>query len=88
MYERSLPEGFRFRLVRLLKKKPSLSQRGVAHNIGVGRPKSNAGSRVLLENGHVKAVNFRNSRNRAGYVYPDFDTFWAHFGVWSSSGAG
>ena len=69
MPERTLDDETRYRLMRLLEEDPSLSQRELAQRMGVSLGKMNYCLRALLERGHVKAVNFRNSRNKTGYIY-------------------
>ena len=69
MSERTLDDETRYRLMRLLEEDPSLSQRELAQKMGVSLGKTNYCLKALLEKGHVKALNFRNSRNKAGYLY-------------------
>ena len=69
MVERTLDDETRYRLMRLLEEDPSLSQRELAQKMGVSLGKTNYCLKALLEKGHVKALNFRNSRNKAGYIY-------------------
>lgn len=69
MTERSLDDETRYRLLKLLEEDPGLSQRDLARRMGVSLGKVNYCLRALLDKGHVKAVNFRNSRNKAAYIY-------------------
>lgn len=64
-----LTEEMRFRLLRLLKANPELSQRQVAVQLDVSLGKVNYCLRALIEKGLVKAVNFRNSHAKIGYLY-------------------
>lgn len=59
----------RYRLLRLLGPNPSLSQREVARELGISVGKVNYCLRALIDRGWIKAANFRNSRNKAGYMY-------------------
>lgn len=69
MAERSLDDETRYRLLKLLQEDPGLSQRDLARRMGISLGKLNYCLRALLDKGHVKAVNFRNSRNKAAYIY-------------------
>lgn len=64
-----LTEEMRYRLMRLLEANPEMSQRDVARNLGVSLGKVNYCLRALVKRGWLKAANFKNSRNRAAYMY-------------------
>jgi EPS-associated MarR family transcriptional regulator len=57
------------RVLRLLDKSPSRTQREVAQELGMSLGKANYVLRALLAKGFVKFHNFRNSSNKRGYVY-------------------
>ena len=64
-----LSDGIRYKILRLLEESPQLSQRDLADKLGVSLGKANYCLQALIRLGHVKARNFRNSENRATYLY-------------------
>jgi EPS-associated MarR family transcriptional regulator len=64
-----MDEELRLRLLRLLTESPELSQRDVAHRLGLSLGKTNYCLRALIDKGWVKANNFRNSQNKLAYAY-------------------
>jgi EPS-associated MarR family transcriptional regulator len=56
-------------MLRLLDEHPNLSQRELAHRLGVSLGKSHYLLRALLSKGWVKVGNFRRSDNKAAYAY-------------------
>ncbi|MET0536000.1 MAG: MarR family EPS-associated transcriptional regulator [Steroidobacter sp.] len=58
-----------YKLMRLLDANPGMSQRDVARALGMSLGKVNYCLHALVERGWVKASRFRNSRNKAGYMY-------------------
>lgn len=58
-----------YKLMRLLEKNPGMSQRDIARELGVSLGKANYCLRGLIKNGWVKASNFKNSQNKAAYMY-------------------
>lgn len=64
-----LTNEMRFKLMRLLEARPGLSQRDVARELGVSLGKVNFCIRALLDKGWIKAANFKNSHNKAAYLY-------------------
>lgn len=69
MIEQVLDDEARYRLLRLLADNPELSQRELARELGTSLGKANYCLKALLDRGYVKAVNFKNSRNKRGYLY-------------------
>ncbi len=59
----------RYELIRLLETNPEMSQRDVARKLGISLGKTNYCLRALIHKGWIKAANFKNSRNRAAYMY-------------------
>lgn len=55
--------------MRLLEANPELSQRDVAQELGISLGKTNYCLRALVRKGWIKAINFKNSRNKAAYMY-------------------
>jgi EPS-associated MarR family transcriptional regulator len=64
-----LSEETRYRLLKLLAPNPHLSQREVAKELGISLGKVNYCLRALVEKGWIKAANFKNSKNKAAYMY-------------------
>jgi EPS-associated MarR family transcriptional regulator len=64
-----LTDEMRFKLMRLLEAKPGLSQRDVARHLGISLGKVNFCIQALIARGLVKATNFKNSQNKAAYLY-------------------
>lgn len=58
-----------YRALRVLAEQPHTSQRELAREMGVSLGKTHYCLKALLDKGLVKALNFRNSRNKLGYVY-------------------
>lgn len=66
---RPLSEDLRFRALRLLAQNPEMSQRALAAELGIALGSVNYLLAALVEKGHIKARNFRNSQNKLGYAY-------------------
>ncbi len=62
-------DEIQFKLMRLLAANPELSQRDVARELGVSLGKVNYCVRALIRKGWLKATNFKNSLNKAAYMY-------------------
>ncbi|EHQ07546.1 MarR family EPS-associated transcriptional regulator [Leptonema illini] len=58
-----------YQVLRLLDRRPELTQRELADELGVSVGKANYVLNALIEKGLVKARNFKNSRNKAAYAY-------------------
>ncbi|MBW1866257.1 MAG: MarR family EPS-associated transcriptional regulator [Deltaproteobacteria bacterium] len=58
-----------YRLLKILAKKPEMSQREMAKRVGVSLGKVNFLISELTGKGILKAKQFKNSRNKAGYAY-------------------
>ena len=56
-------------VLRDISKNPCISQREIASRNGVSLGKVNYVIRSLVDKGHVKVRNFRNSENKNGYMY-------------------
>ena len=59
----------RYKLLNLLHKKPDLSQRQLADEMGVSLGKANYCIKALLDVGYVKLNNFTRSKNKLAYAY-------------------
>lgn len=64
-----LSDPQRLELLKLLHDSPQLSQRDLADSLGVSLGKANYCLRALMQKGHVKLANFRNSQNKRRYAY-------------------
>lgn len=64
-----LTDEIRFKLMRLLDANPGMSQRDVARELGISLGKVNYCLQALVQRGLVKATNFKNSQNKAAYMY-------------------
>lgn len=58
-----------YRLLRLIEANPGMSQRDIARELGMSLGKVNYCLRAVAEKGWIKATNFRNSHNKAAYLY-------------------
>jgi EPS-associated MarR family transcriptional regulator len=58
-----------YKLMKLLEENPTMSQRDAARALGVSLGKVNYCLRALMGRGWVKAANFKNSQNKAAYLY-------------------
>jgi EPS-associated MarR family transcriptional regulator len=65
----TMSEEARYRVMRLLESDPTLSQRDVARRLGMSLGKVNFCLQALIRRGWVKASNFKNSHNKAAYMY-------------------
>jgi EPS-associated MarR family transcriptional regulator len=59
----------RYKVMRLLESNPALSQRDVARELGISLGKVNYCLQALVRKGWIKATNFKNSHNKAAYMY-------------------
>jgi EPS-associated MarR family transcriptional regulator len=64
-----LSEEMRYQVMRLLEANPELSQRDVARTLGISLGKVNYCVQALVRKGWIKATNFKNSHNKAAYMY-------------------
>lgn len=58
-----------YKLLRLIESRPQLTQRQLAHELGMSLGKINYCIHALIEKGWVKARNFRNNSNKLSYAY-------------------
>lgn len=59
----------RYQLMRLLEANPHLSQRDAARRLGISLGKLNYCVQALIRQGSVKVSRFKNSHNKAAYMY-------------------
>jgi EPS-associated MarR family transcriptional regulator len=58
-----------YKVMRLVEANPHMSQRQVASELGVSVGKANYCLRALIRSGLIKVRNFKNSNNKAAYMY-------------------
>ena len=58
-----------YKLMRLLEANPQLSQRQAARELGISLGKANYCLQALIRKGWIKAARFKNSQNKAAYMY-------------------
>ena len=64
-----LNEDVHYRLLKLLAERPQASQRQLSEALGVSLGKINYCVKALLDQGWIKATNFKNSKNKLAYAY-------------------
>ncbi|MGA8146328.1 MAG: MarR family EPS-associated transcriptional regulator [Gallionellaceae bacterium] len=64
-----LSDEYRYKILKLLETNPEISQRKLAGELGISLGRVNFCIQALMEKGLIKAKNFRNSKNKTGYVY-------------------
>ena len=62
-------EESHYKLLKLLEANPQATQREIASELGISLGKVNYCLRALVGKGQLKAKNFKNSRNKAAYLY-------------------
>ena len=55
--------------MRVLEANPGMSQRDLARKLGISLGKANYCLQALIRKGWIKARNFKNSQNKAAYMY-------------------
>lgn len=58
-----------YKLMRLIESNPGMSQRDIARELGMSLGKVNYCLRAVARKGWIKATNFKNSHNKAAYIY-------------------
>jgi len=64
-----LTDEVRYRLLKVIEANPGLSQRQVARALGISLGKVNYCLNALISKGLIKVTNFKNSNNKAAYLY-------------------
>jgi EPS-associated MarR family transcriptional regulator len=64
-----LAEEARYKILRLLEGSPAMTQREVARELGMSLGKVNYSLRAIMRRGWIKVNNFKNSQNKAAYMY-------------------
>lgn len=62
-------EEAHLKLMRLIEARPGLSQRDIARELDMSLGKVNYCLRAVARKGWIKATNFKNSHNKAAYIY-------------------
>ena len=65
----ALSDDVHYRLLKLLEERPDASQRELSESLGISLGKVNYCVKALLDQGWVKATNFKNSKNKLAYAY-------------------
>ena len=60
---------YEYRLIQLLEENPEITQRKLAVELGISLGKTHYLVKQLILKGWLKAENFKNSKNKRGYVY-------------------
>lgn len=64
-----LTDEYRYKILKTLEKNPEISQRALAHELGVSLGRANYCLKALIDVGLLKASNFKNSKNKLAYMY-------------------
>ena len=65
----SIDEETHYHLLKLIQENPHITQRQLAEMMGVSVGKVNYCIKALVAVGHVKLNNFKESKNKLGYMY-------------------
>ena len=66
----NMSDEIHYHVLRIIEKNPRITQRELASELGVSLGKANYCLKSLIEQGWVKANNFKNSKNKLAYAYP------------------
>ena len=64
-----LTDEYRYKILKILEQNPKISQRNLARELGTSLGRTNYCLKALIEVGLLKMKNFRNNRNKLGYIY-------------------
>lgn len=62
-------DEIRYKLLKILRQDPNISQRTLANRLGISLGRANFCIQALIERGLVKVNNFRNNENKQVYAY-------------------
>ena len=65
----ALSDDVHYRLLKLLEERPDASQRELSVALGISLGKINYCVKALLDQGWIRATNFKNSKNKLAYAY-------------------
>lgn len=64
-----LTDEYRYKILKIIEADPEISQRELAGHLGISLGKANFCLRALVQVGLIKVNNFRNNKNKMGYMY-------------------
>lgn len=64
-----LSDEIHYQLLKMLKQNPNLTQRELAHELGISLGKTNYCLKAVIERGWVKVGNFKRSTSKMNYAY-------------------
>lgn len=64
-----LNDDVHYRLLKLIAERPQASQRQLSEALGISLGKINYCVKALLDQGWIKATNFKNNKNKLAYAY-------------------
>ncbi len=64
-----LNDEIRYKIFKILKDDPQISQRALAIKLGVSLGRVNFCLKALVQKGMIKVNNFRNNKNKQAYAY-------------------
>jgi EPS-associated MarR family transcriptional regulator len=64
-----MDQEIHLKVLRQVENNPEITQRELAHRLGVSLGKANYCLQALIEKGFIKARNFQNSNNKRAYLY-------------------
>ncbi|HFD31158.1 MAG TPA: MarR family EPS-associated transcriptional regulator [Gammaproteobacteria bacterium] len=64
-----MSEETTYKLLKLVKDNPHMSQRDIAENMGISLGKTNYCVKSLVKKGYIKAKNFYDNNNKKAYMY-------------------
>lgn len=64
-----LDPDIHFKVLNIIKNEPSITQRGLSAKLGVSLGAVNFCIQALIKKGQIKTRNFKNSSDRAAYLY-------------------
>ena len=62
-------ESIQYHILKQIQDNPEITQRELASKAGVSVGKVNYCLKALMDKGLIKAINFKNSRSKAAYLY-------------------
>ena len=65
----ALSDDVHYRLLKLLEERPDASQRELSEVLGISLGKINYCVKALLDQGWIRATNFKNSKKKLAYAY-------------------
>jgi EPS-associated MarR family transcriptional regulator len=66
---KTMNESIRYHVLKQIQDNPEITQRELARITGVSLGKLNYCLKALMDKGYIKAINFKNSRQKSAYLY-------------------